>query len=403
MFKNEEAIKDRVLSREKHLKTYQRIESIIAKLTPGFARFFPGTVPPDKIPLLVIIDDDQDNAFIPNDVYSSDRPYAVYMHKGILKYSNEALTSIIAHELSHFFLQYNEYNTDYPAAKFYYGQPNDVHIGPEITRDEKLDQLGSRWLQFADVVGPFSHEFLGRLPIGAGENELGRIARSLIERNSTKPACEKVISSYSKVEKLLKPYIAPDQFFLKPIPTSKSQRISQLANQIESELKACNGEYRTTLEDFYANHYGISIYDARKILYLSEPATIELQRQEEEFFERLDAAEAILAIARWARAEMREIEKQIDLKTLRVYTHEDHADEISIYVIYRMGLNPLNINVYLKTAEPHAKPNQTIPNQIYHGVLDDDHHEPKWRIKRNEKFVAYLKTMSPTQLDNLFK
>ncbi|MGE3459386.1 MAG: M48 family metalloprotease, partial [Kofleriaceae bacterium] len=117
-------------------------------------------------PGLVIVEDDEANAFVITDFADTNKAgFAVMVHTGFLdSRSDDQTLGVMMHEFQHAIGLHVIDGVSDRLRKFYVASPNNEPLGYEATENAQARTYGETWRLFASEVGPYSTAVLGGFP-----------------------------------------------------------------------------------------------------------------------------------------------------------------------------------------------------------------------------------------------
>ena len=82
------------------------------------------------------------------------------------------LAGIIAHELAHYLLQWEEDWLSYPENIYYFADKGDLLLGYQVEQNHDLKREMWHWFYHKRFSGPFSNEELNGIPFHNKKNKL---------------------------------------------------------------------------------------------------------------------------------------------------------------------------------------------------------------------------------------
>jgi hypothetical protein len=386
---------------------YARLEEIVKTVSAGYAKYFPSVVPNGQPPYVLIVDNDEPNAFAMRDFTSDKNPYVFVVNTGEVAASDTAIRGTIAHELTHLFLQYESNGENVPAYRYYLARGNNIDFGPTIKNDANVEAAVKNIFMAYDEAGPFSNPELGNVPFSY-DGSLSSNAVMLVyilKAAQSNPRCAPAVKAYGAMAKTVISLLNPETRRLELTTENEKNVLATLSSRFEAAAHTCFAGFRSNYDDLATGAMGIpkDVFDRMK-QQLPQDQRAQYDKMQQQFATS-DAIDVIFSAAHDGRVEMQKIEGATDLNRVRIFTAEDDADEMGIYILTQLNLNPNSLNEALTgilqavgapSCDPKAEPS------IY-GSLEDIHHDTCWRMYRNAKYADYLAKMSPSARDNLYR
>lgn len=316
-------------------------------------------------------------------------PNAFVLSKGMLKLSEGALIGVIAHELTHLYLQKGENNFD----NLYYFAYDELRHQGRVAPNLELSKKIGYYRTYMEIVGPFSAETLSGIPFDfrnmheSADDTLRYLLRSKVDAQECRPLIENYDKLYENL--WLGVEMVDNRQELVNVDSFKD-----LVDKVEVELKTCFGNQKISLKELVIRSYDVSssVYDWNLKLMPSEK--LQIIKMAEKLFEQKSLTEALLELTRYARAEMRRFEAENNVSQIRYYSSEDHADEIALQVLYALDVPVEPFNDFFVNGLEGADEEVYVCNlevEPFYGFLDDDHKNDCWRVYRNQRYYQWLK------------
>ena len=376
-------------------KNYPRIEKIISDVHFAFREIYFDKIQYSEPPIIIITNSEEVNAFVPGALGKEKTPYFFIAHNGLFQLSDMEIKSIVAHELVHMHLQWESQGERFPKKK-YYKKKETMSFGKDILNDKLLEQALKLRAKYRDYAGPFSESALLGVPLHYDPNKISgsRDLKYLLQNAPPSPVCEnakKVNEAY--INEILGQHFSYESFEFK-IPTlARNQLVLGYSGTFENMLKDCLNGVKYSYTDLIHEVYEVP-YETLERLTNNMNSTEKANFQEvSTYYENNNAIDALLLLTKDYRAKVRAIDSEIDLDNVRIYTHEDHADEEAIRVLNYLGISSQDLNnVYIKLFSTQTSKECLFKSDIEpeYGPLENDHHFSCWRAYRNYKLEKTL-------------
>lgn len=376
--------------------SYKKIENFIDKLHSAFRDLFPKQVTFKKAPNIIILLTAEQNAHVVSDPNSTIKPYLFAIHRGLLLLPDEVVIGILAHELTHLYLQWEENGEDIPKEKYFISS-NQLKFGPNIINDLAIANKVKLREELRSYAGPFSHEELGGIPLIYDYAEISpyREILYLLENAPESDICLKADKNNEDfLHNMLENFFSYTSFELTLNSESAAKTVSKEAEFVELLLKDCLNKVNYDYKELLNKVYGISLDTINSLYEKMSMFEKEVFDDVESHYGETSAIEAIFNVTRKYRKRVRTLEEETSFKKVRIYTHEDHADEVAVEVLNHIGMNPDGLNRFLidefsedETIDCDYK---NIESEPFYGPLEDIHHASCWRAFRNHQYFLKL-------------
>lgn len=351
---------------------YKYLKEIVSQLMEGFQDLYPEYTENLSDPFPILVEDESPNAFVTpdlSDMNAKKIPYIIVIHTGLMDFENDrdALFGVLAHELTHLFFQHTiNSNPQYSIE------------GKSNFNSNNLKNDIEDWKYMADTVGELTWDEFNGIPLMEGSE--GYSYLRTIVKNSRSERCGTVEDFDKQINSALN---YNGQSLMK-----YKYDIGVFSKKLDIFLSECSKSYNPTLLELASDANGIPSSELLKLIESSGPK--EKQRIEKEinlFDGRGSAYSGLKSITNTYFNDMKAIESTYELRKVRYYSNEDHADEISIKILDHLGMNPAGVGLFLLHALPPEDQEKCLdtikrgesPN---YGSLRDDHHSNCWRYQR---------------------
>ena len=174
---------------------------------------------------------------------------------------------------------------------------------------------------------------------------------------------------------------------------SSSEQASSILTSAENFEKLavdCLKDEKTTFGLLTAQAYKLDYATTSGLL---KPTTREerlLFQKIKKIYKSNNPSRAIFVTTSHLRKKMREIEGKIDFSKVRVFTHEDQADEVAVKILHSMGISIHAFNEFLINNISNC--NYKSDLEPAYGQITDIHHNGCWRAYRNRLLEEALLT-----------
>lgn len=383
----------KIISSDK--KIYTRARAIIKDLHSAYLRLYSSQIKFQAPPYVIILDSDIMSALSPTNPENSEKPYFFVANKGIFKLSNQALTGIFAHELAHLYLQWHEGAHSFPAEKFY-TKGKHIAFGKSIKHDDVLKKSYLHWENIREQTGPFSYVELGGIPLHYDPSAPShfRQIKYLLSIAPQNNQCKEAKRAYMHyVKTVMINYFSYDTLTL-ALNTSKDRQIVQkLSSNLENKLSLCLKGIHHDYTELQMAIYGLSQEIVDSIKKNMSGIEKETFTKIEKYYSSMDSISALFSVTKDFRKKLIEVERKMDFDSIRIYNHEDHADEVAVEILHHLKVSPDKFNEFLLkylTAKNQVCPYKSLKSEPAYGPFENPHHSPCWRAYRNHNYLQTL-------------
>jgi len=266
--------------------------------------------------------------------------------------------------------------------------------------DPKLEKKVKLLTELRAYVGPFSRVELGGIPLHFDHTETHtdyRLVIHLLKHAPKSWVCGKARKYFASwVNDVFEANFSPQNQTLNLATAAARQTARELSRKLEKGLKYCLRGVKVDFLEF-AHHVFEPPFTLEHLKAAIPSMPEHDQRILQEYsakFKTMDAISAIIENGREFRERIRKIEIEIDHTHVRMYTHEDEADEMSIKVLVHMYHDAEALNRFLSFInKKHLGEACDLSTQREPGFggFEDPHHAHCWRAYRNHKFILKLK------------
>jgi hypothetical protein len=331
-------------------------------------------------PALVMLDDPGINAFVAPDIQRQLSAFSVQVQTGLLtsNLSDEAMLGVMMHELQHAVGLHLIKDTKQTIKRYYVSPPGDERIGRVQPNNEGAQKLASEWLEASGQVGSFSTAALGGMPTSG---ELAQVFHQVVaQANQQNPAgCAHTLALYNQLSTDLTKSIDTLSGALLGDPNVILARTTEVLAAAQNECMA------SWQQDLIAVIAAMSNQSYEAVEQAMPPSDVALVKGQ-----HVITGIANLTIDR--RTRMRGDEAAFQQLTgspwtsLRFFSHEEDADDVSVPVMRGAGLSPTSLADFLLGAGLLGEAEQPCRSMIAaaavpaYGVdLTDAHHATCWR------------------------
>ncbi len=370
---------------------YPKAKEIAALVWSGFSKHYPKETSGLNVPEVVIIEDATANAYAVYDGATKTIPFLFVVHTSLLKMNRGAVLGVVAHEFAHLIFKHvdpqimnsikKHYVVTFEQEPFGYLQENDPVAEAQVKA--ALAEMANVGPNIVDEIGDLPFDIWGQ----AQYFQLLRFAFNKFKRAEISD-CEAVETNSQKVIGIL---IASTNMATQElkVPAKEKENLSALAKVLRENFKQCLSGIKPDLAKLFADQTGRDVAWVRKLIE-SQPERLDLV-----FDQQANLIDSFGAITRLSQEKLAKIQAEQDLKKLRIYTHEEHADEVSIEVMKALGLNPYNNSKFLLLNIPKAQRLECL-SEIrtgkvpYYGNLSDPHHSTCYRLYHSQRYISKI-------------
>jgi len=373
---------------------YQEINKLIKKIHSGFLKAMPEKNLNKNPPHVMIVEDDLQRAYVYTNPKTQRKPYLFMVHKGLLKIPSNQLEGIIAHELVHLYLQGYENGHRYPSKKYYLSDGL-FYFNNEINHNSVLERNLELFNNAGGYIGMFDDEILGGIPMDFAQENASpyREIFYLLINAPQDDICTDAQNKHWKLKyDLLHTYYDKTTGFLEFENLDNKNMIKNQVKEVEFSLGQCLQGMKYDRLEIYSFTYGLSKEMLSTILSNSKGIEKESLDETAYYYENMDTISAIFAVTRLMRERRSNLLPKLDFEKTRIYTEEDHADEIAVKVLFELGISPDGLNDFFISHNKDASCDYKNPSfpEPYYGRLSSIHHNDCWRAYRNNALYKKL-------------
>lgn len=372
---------------------YTQLETYLRKIWAGFKLVYPSNVNDMPVPEIVIIEDSTKGAFALSDNDNQIIPWIFVVHSGFLENTTDVeAMGVIAHELAHIVLQHLIPENKFKMQKYYLANSIEEPLG--FLQKNNIE-LKIRAQRMSDIMKNMIGLFYAAEPAGIpvdifGDANYTNLLISLLRKHQNDNAfCKKAAAGYLAARNFVFAHF-DDLSQQVNLSTEQLNDLNSNFFQINKNLSNCSNE-RSTLEELLKRTFKISDEVLKNDIKANnyDASDFQLFNQQSNIFVGL------LAVIKEKQIELQALDKKVDLKNLRFYSHEEQADEASIMVMRAINEPPSGqFDFLLKSLskENQHKCIETIKSGKvpYYGSISDTHHSPCYRIYHSKRFIDYL-------------
>ena len=363
-----------------------RFQKARALLDRGWAAFRdarPVGVLYGKRPAVIVVEDTEPNAFVIPDLASERAGFAVVVQTGILETgaTDDQLLGVMMHELQHA-VGLHVLDSVADALRTFYIADGREPIGREQVADARATKAGKAWREIAGEVGPYANAELLGLPL---QGQLDQIFGALLRSAANNPlGCANAAAQYQAVTAQIQAQLDPESGAL-PAQPDLAPRVTALYNALRDE---CFANTTVTFVELVAQIARVT------------PAEIEasLTPEDRALVANKHVVDAIWALGLDRRAKLRQIEHDYSREvlagwdTLRYFSYEEDADDVSVTVLREAGLAPAALGDFFLGAFAQPSCTTLLERGVVppYGVdLVDEHHAPCWRVHHVRQYAEH--------------
>jgi hypothetical protein len=340
----------------------------------------------EKRPALVFLEDATPNAFVAPDLASGKAGFAVMVLTGLFETggTDDGAMGVMMHEFQHAVGLHVVEGTRDRMRKFYFARGGEP-IGKFAAEDMTARRYGETWRALADDVGAFRAEGLRALPLGGQFQQAlqGAIAQA---GTMNVPACQTARAALGTLSQEVAGATDPISGEV-TVAANLATRVDNAMAQLKSQ---CFASFTTDIIGVIATMTG------------QTPAAIEAAMQPDDIalVKGKNVVDGFAAVVLDRRAKMRALESELQAKTghawttLRYFSTEEDADDVSVSVLRDAGIDPPDaIGPFLASFLPgdgRARCEDMIAKRVvppYHADLSDEHHGTCWRRHHAKQFA----------------
>lgn len=381
---------------------YDLLKAGVKELWSAYITLFPDETRSLNEPKVVIIDAEEQNAFVPGDIETGRIAHVMVVFSGFLKqYSSEkdTLTGLIGHELAHSVFKHHLRSYAEKVTHFY--DQTKYTLGYKTPKDASLDRKMNLWMMGARLTGEFDQiEFLN-LPTPSASNGGTNILLSLLTQivsdfYDKSDACGNSILSLLEWKALFRASRYQGGYAL----TTADKTIHQGRSQkFIDKLTQCVHGRKKSFIDLLSAMTGIPAKD------LNEDA--DLAKTAKEFDAEPNIVKAVQMLVEDTRREMRIVESDVDVTKLGYFTQEEHADDISVLVHAHLNKNTSGLSKFfmdimksndladVTACQSDLTGNRLPPN----GSFLNTHRGDCFRVSHMQRYADYLTAVKATDSD----
>jgi hypothetical protein len=330
-------------------------------------------------PALVLVDDDSVNAFVAGDAPSNKAGFAVMVQTGLiaLNGTDDETLGVMMHEFQHAIGLHVVGDVGQRLRRFYVANGTEP-IGKDMVEDMRAKEAGVAWRAAGEEAGPFSNAELGGLPLAG---QLDKVFANVVGRG----AAGNPMGCMGPVDALdaLRAELVGNR---DPLSGAFLGNLAGVRARVDATLAG--------LRDQCLAGVDVAFAQAIAQMFGLDPAMVEagLSPEDKALVDGKHIIDALAALALDRRAKMRAVEQKftsesgLPWSSLRYFSFEEDADDVSVPVLRGAGLDPTGNGKFLfsvlqgneKTACGQVLAKGQVP---HYGVdLADEHHSTCWRV-----------------------
>jgi hypothetical protein len=372
---------------------YAIAAQVMAEVWPVFQSLFPDDTRDLPQPMVLLVQDQDVNAFAAYDSTLGIAPDVFMIQTGAVAGKSgvtDDLRGLVGHELGHLILKHVFPGNAAKVAKYYRGARSGEPLGYLESNDPKLAKAVEKWVDDASVAASFPLPELHGLPINIIGNPpvlFTALKTAVLKGVQDHPTeCQPAEDAVNGLIVAMKSHTSTVDYDMDLGAEARSQ-IDTAAQAAVTALGPCLATSTKTVSELVAETYGVSVadiesaFDPADLVILHAATTLE---------------DAITKTTANAFARMQSEAQDIDLDTVRYYSTEEQADDTSAYVLATLGRNPEGQGLFLgsKLMTPDERTTcfdrlNTAGDAPY-GLLSDPHHGACWRVGHLHRFHAKI-------------
>jgi len=330
-------------------------------------------------PSLVVIEDDEANAFVSAESATQRQVFAVMVQTGLQSapLPEDARLGVLLHELEHIVGTHGLPGVDEDLRRHYVAAGSEP-IGRQQPDDPIVHEAIERWLEMADDVGPYSAPELGAFPY---RGTLWELLDMLVDRGMQidalhcRNAAERISSLRSALASSRDPLDARLTIDLSPMPLRVRDALVALRDE-------CMPAVRTTFVESLAQLFGTTRADIAQ----------SMTDHDLQLVTGKHVVDALATLATDRRSRMRALEQSLPQSrpwlSARYFSTEEDADDVAVMVLRAAGRDAENysdaaVSLLAKDgsdAEARCKSLLAAGTVPPYGVdLTNTHHANCWR------------------------
>ena len=325
-------------------------------------------------PMVLLVDDDSENAFVICDGIELECGHIVVIHTGTVEadLSTDQIMGLVFHELEHIVATHGLVSDQHD--QYYRVTGTDEPLGLLQDNDPAVQKVVQVWRERSEIAGSPPAEEFNNLPAN-DESVAGKLLLELMDRGSTVngDACTPMWNKYVEWLTLRGENTGLLDGTIHVADAASS--FDTVTGELRQETATCTEGVDVGFMELASEVFNVTEQQIRDELTTEDLALVDGH----------PAREALIAWISSSYEHMRALEAMLDFSTVRYYSTEEAADDRSVQVLGTMGLNPAGVGEFmLVTMSPEAQEqcraiiaDGDVPP---YGDLSDDHHASCWRL-----------------------
>lgn len=371
---------------------YDRIQSQISIAWKGFQALYPNLVAADVPPPQLMIYDvpEADGHAAGYDLQEKLTPLYFVASTGLLSFdvSEDESLGFVIHELAHLVFQHSTPGEKEKIEKCYRVTNSLEPLGETQIADSVVTQYVREWTRLSGLMGPYALPELKGLPVGwlrTGylSSTLSNELSSAAQKETTPGLCKEAQDAYARFLEQYNAIVSPRDYSLLAPSTAERMQLAQSVQSTQEKIRACLNGPTPDLTTWWPVEGDFAASDRQ--IFAAQPTL----------------AQAIEALTQAKQSEMSQLESSYTVSSLRCYTVEEQADDVSVRILYHMGrqdpaaIGEMILKAMLSKDEQKACRELIQSGAVPHyGILADDHHSPCYRLYHARAFLSFLKSSS---------
>lgn len=317
---------------------YAILQAQVNDLWNGFVTLFPEQTSGLNVPPVILVDSEVENAFVPKYILEDEKiAHTIVVLTGFVDkvggvQNRDLLVGMFGHELTHSVFKHILTKYQQNISKYY--NSKQTELGYLAEDNPALDAKMLQWTSASSFVGDLTYDEFDGLPsVGVANPVLHRVWRDMATQlGDTSAECVAANSAYSK-------------WFAFQVNSAFESRIILEAEQLPAFKQATQALQAAEL-DCFKNRKVPFIASAARVLGVpeslltSDPGMIEMASQ---FDNAPTVHDGLKQLVNEPRAAMKNVESEVNFSELGFFTHEEHADDVSVLVLRSVGEDSLSL------------------------------------------------------------
>jgi hypothetical protein len=363
---------------------YTRAESILENVWQAYRQHKPHLTADLPRPQIILLKAEHIDAYIATDPKTKLFPHAVFIFTRTLEMPDNEVAGLLGHELTHLL------NAEF-TPKYYLASETQEPLGFLQGNDTKVEAAVKQLQSITEVVGPYFIPELNGLPapiVYDGQLFNFFLLMALQWGDSTNSACQIVMNPIPswRLDLLVK-YVSPIDQKVRMTET-QAAKLDQDSKTYIAAMYACLGTRQEKL-----------IPTLSKLLHESEESLKEKYQHVAPIFDaEPNIVAGVFSVANSEYKRLREVQSQNSLAGIRVYSHEEFADDEAVRVLKLTKYNPASLGQFflslMEDMQPHSREtceailaSGKVPP---YGLVTDPHHAACFRVYHVRQLVKAL-------------